>query len=82
MQIADLDPDWAYLNWQREKAIMLNEGKLDRKSKEIIAMVVSILSNCQYCHLAHKSMALMSGATQVELYEVTNGHALFGHNET
>jgi len=29
MQIADLDPDWAYLNWQREKAIMLNQGHIN-----------------------------------------------------
>jgi len=74
---AAVDPDWAALNWNRVKQIMLKQGKLDRKTKEIIAMVVSMVSNCQYCHLAHKTMALMSGATEEDLDEAVKVVELF-----
>ena len=74
---AAIDPDWALANWNRVKQIMLKQGKLERKTKEIIAMVVSMVSNCQYCHLAHKTMALMSGATDEELNETIKVVELF-----
>ncbi|MGQ9751023.1 carboxymuconolactone decarboxylase family protein [Desulfosoma sp.] len=56
---------------------MLKPGALDRKTREIIAMVVSMMNNCQYCHLAHKTMALMSGASEDELHEVLKVVELF-----
>lgn len=74
---AAVDPEWARLNWQREKHIMLADGSLDRKTKEIIAMVVSVMKGCQYCHLAHQTMALMSGATEQELHEAMQVVELF-----
>lgn len=74
---AAVDPDWAASNWKRVKNIMLAEGGLDRKTKEIIAMVVSLMSNCQYCHLAHKTMAGECGATEEELIEAIQIMELF-----
>ncbi|MFP3983001.1 MAG: carboxymuconolactone decarboxylase family protein [Desulfurivibrionaceae bacterium] len=74
---AAVDPDWALNNWSRVKQIMIDQGSLDRKTKEIIAMVVSLMNNCQYCHLAHKTMALMTGATEEELYETMKVMELF-----
>ncbi|MDT8336172.1 MAG: carboxymuconolactone decarboxylase family protein [Desulfurivibrionaceae bacterium] len=74
---AAIDPDWAFTNWSRVKRIMLKQGALDRKTKETIAMVVSLMNNCQYCHLAHKTMALMTGATEEELYETIQVMELF-----
>lgn len=74
---AAVDPDWALNNWSRVKQIMLNQGSLDRKTKEIIAMVVALMNNCQYCNLAHKTMALMAGATEEELYETMKVMELF-----
>ena len=43
-------PNPAYLeaNWNRVKAIMLAEGKLDRLTKEIIAVAVSAVNACNY----------------------------------
>jgi AhpD family alkylhydroperoxidase len=49
---------------------MLAEGALDRKTKEIIALVVSMVNQCEYCSLAHESMARMVGASQEEINEV------------
>ena len=47
--MAASDPGWLEMNWQREKAIMLDEGPLDRKTRELIALTVSIVNNCEYC---------------------------------
>jgi len=67
---AAVDPQWLELNWQRQKLIMLTEGGLDRKTKEIIALAVSMVNHCEYCSLAHESMARMVGASQKEIDEV------------
>ena len=56
---------------------MLAEGSLDRKTKEIIAMIVSVMKGCQYCHLAHHTMALMPGAQVREIHEAMKVVELF-----
>ena len=40
----------AYLesNWNKVKAVMVEPGKLDRLTKEIIAVVVSAVLGCEY----------------------------------
>ncbi|MGB9713119.1 MAG: carboxymuconolactone decarboxylase family protein [Dissulfurimicrobium sp.] len=50
---------------------------MDRKTKEIIAMVVSVMKGCQYCHLAHQTMALCPGATEKEICEAMMAVKLF-----
>jgi uncharacterized peroxidase-related enzyme len=74
---AAVDPSWLELNWLREKQIMIAEGALDRKSKEIIALVVSLVNRCEYCSLAHESMARMVGASKEEINEVKKVVELF-----
>ena len=74
---AEVDPDWLELNWNREQKIMLSEGKLDRKTKELLAMAVSIVNRCQYCSLAHETMATMVGATAAEINEAKQVVELF-----
>ena len=74
---AAVDPEWLELNWQREKKIMIEEGSLDRKTKELIAMTVSLVNGCEYCSLAHEGVALMSGASQEEVNEVKKVVELF-----
>jgi uncharacterized peroxidase-related enzyme len=64
---AVVDPDWLELNWQREKAVMLTPGGLDRKTRELIALTVSLVNRCEYCSLAHETMAIMAGATEQEI---------------
>ncbi len=74
---AAVDPEWLELNWNREKKIMLFEGALDRKTKELIALVVSLVNRCEYCTLAHETMALMTGATEQEINETKQVVELF-----
>ncbi len=65
--MAAADPDWLEMNWYREKKIMIEEGPLDRKTRELIAFAVSVINNCEYCSLAHEKMARMQGASQDEI---------------
>lgn len=44
-----LNPDYLELTWKRVQAIMSKEGKLDKNTKDIIALTVSIMSGCNYC---------------------------------
>lgn len=41
-------PDYLEANWHRIKAIMQEPGKLDKLTKEIIAVAVSAVSGCDY----------------------------------
>lgn len=74
---AAVDPDWLELNWDREKHIMLANRALDRKTKELIAFAVSLVNRCNYCSLAHETMALMAGATPQEIVEAKEVVELF-----
>lgn len=74
---AATDPDWLELNWTRWKSIMGRQRKLDRKTKELVAMAVSLTNNCQYCSLAHEAMSLMVGASEDEINEVKEVTELF-----
>jgi AhpD family alkylhydroperoxidase len=74
---AAVDPEWLALNWEREKKIMLNESALDRKTKELIALTVSLVNRCEYCSLAHETMAKMYGSTDEEIGEIKKVVELF-----
>ena len=41
-------PDYLEANWNKVKAVMVTEGKLDRLTKEIIAVAVSAVNACDY----------------------------------
>jgi alkylhydroperoxidase/carboxymuconolactone decarboxylase family protein YurZ len=41
-------PDFLAANWEKIKAVMQQEGKLDRLTKEIIAVAVSAVMGCEY----------------------------------
>jgi alkylhydroperoxidase family enzyme len=41
-------PDYLEANWNKVKAIMIEPGKLDRLTKEIIAVAVSAVNGCDY----------------------------------
>ncbi len=41
-------PDYLEANWNKMKAVMMEEGKLDRLTKEIIAVAVSAVNACDY----------------------------------
>ncbi len=41
-------PDYLEANWSKVKAVMVRQGKLDRLTKEIIAVAVSAVNSCEY----------------------------------
>ena len=41
-------PDFLESNWLKVKAVMVEAGKLDRMTKEIIAVAVSAVMGCKY----------------------------------
>jgi alkylhydroperoxidase/carboxymuconolactone decarboxylase family protein YurZ len=41
-------PDYLEANWNKVSTIMINPGKLDRLTKEIIALAVSAVMGCEY----------------------------------
>ena len=62
-------PEWLEINWKRVKCIFLKQRVLDRKTKELIAITVSLLNDCDYCLATHESMAIESGITEKEINE-------------
>lgn len=42
------NPDYLEANWSKVKAVMVAEGRLDRLTKEIIAVAVSAVNACDY----------------------------------
>lgn len=59
-------------SWEKyqafEKSIM-TEGAIPLKYKELIALSVSLATQCSYCLEYHRLAALNSGATQDEIAE-------------
>lgn len=41
-------PDYLETNWNKVKTVMVQEGKLDRLSKKMIAVAVSAVMGCEY----------------------------------
>ena len=41
-------PDYLEANWNKVKTVMIEPGKLDRLTKEIIAVAVSAVNSCDY----------------------------------
>lgn len=42
------NPHYLEANWNKVKAVMFASGKLDRLTKEIIAVAVSAVQGCRY----------------------------------
>ena len=42
---------------------------MDRKTKELIALAVSTVNDCEYCKSAHEAMARQMGASLEEVTE-------------
>ena len=50
---------------------VLSPGKLTTKTKELIALALSLSSTCEWCITYHVKMALDSGATEEEILEAS-----------
>jgi alkylhydroperoxidase/carboxymuconolactone decarboxylase family protein YurZ len=42
------NPGYLEANWNKVKAIMIEQGQLDRLTKEMIAVAVSAVNSCDY----------------------------------
>jgi len=71
------DPEWLKSNWEREKRIMLGDGPLDAKTRELIAMAVSVVNHCDYCTSAHEFMARQKGASESDVVHAREVIELF-----
>lgn len=57
---------------------VLKPGKLDLKTKELIALGMGLTSRCKYCIGIHTEKALQAGATPEELWEVATVAMMMG----
>lgn len=67
------NPDYLEMTWRRVQAVMGKEGSLGRKTKDIVALTVSIMSGCEYCTRVYNQAVKHGGLDDVallELYEV------------
>ncbi|MBL6987097.1 MAG: carboxymuconolactone decarboxylase family protein [Methylobacter sp.] len=63
------NPAYLEASWNRYKVIM-GPGTLDRKTKEIIAVAVSVTNGCEYCINAHTAVLKKMGLGDVEITEL------------
>jgi AhpD family alkylhydroperoxidase len=69
-------PEHLELCWTRLKAIM-QPGKVDLLTKEIVALAVSITNGCRYCINSHTAASQKLGLTDEMLGEVLAVVGLF-----
>lgn len=67
-QRRDLTPD-ASAAFQAFQSKVFADGALDQKSKQIIAVAVAHVTQCQQCIRSHTKAALRAGATPQQLME-------------
>ena len=60
------DPSLLKEVWSDVKNLMIKETLIDKKSKEMIYMAVSITNNCSYCTHSHTASAKKLGMTDEE----------------
>lgn len=71
------DPEWFRLNWLRWQKIVGSETGLDRKTKELLALAVSLTNRCEYCSVTHEGAARAFGASSGDVTEVKKIVELF-----
>lgn len=69
-----VNPDYLEATWNKLKVVMA-PSRIDRKTKEMIAVAVSAINNCDYCLRSHTDALRDLGvddATLVELLAVVD----------
>ena len=64
------DPSLLKNVWQDVKNLMVKDTIIDKKTKEMIYMAVSITNNCEYCIKSHTLAAKKKGATDGMINEM------------
>ena len=73
-----VNPEYLEVSWNKIKSVMQNEGHLGGKTKDIVALTVSIMSGCTYCIGVYTETVKSEGlddAALLELYEVIDLYA-------
>ena len=55
-----------FIDWNKK---VMASGKLDKKTKEIIAVACTYMTRCPYCIEGHAKAAIKAGASKEELTE-------------
>jgi uncharacterized peroxidase-related enzyme len=63
-------PSYLEANWNRTKTIMQEPGKLDKLTKEIIAVAVSAVGGCDYCISVHTAAVRRLGLDDEAIFEL------------
>ncbi len=64
------NPAYLEASWNKIRAVMSVQGKLDDLTKEIIALTVSTMNGCRYCIEVYTSAVLNHGLDDDGLTEV------------
>lgn len=67
-QKAALAPDQVEA-WRNFSKTVFQEGALDEKTKQLIAVAVAHVTQCPYCIKAHTPQAMKKGASKEEIME-------------
>ncbi len=68
-----VNPGYLEMTWNKVQAVMGEDGKLGKKTKDIVALTVSIMSGCDYCIGVYNDAVKGAGLDDealLELYEV------------
>lgn len=72
------NPDYLDITWKKIQTVMTKQGKLDSKTKDIIALTVSIMSGSDYCIGVYNEAVKHAGlddAALTELYSIIDTYA-------
>jgi AhpD family alkylhydroperoxidase len=65
-----MNPDYLELTWNRVQAVMSKESKLDKNTKDIIALTVSVMSGSNYCIDVYNEAVKQNGLDDEALIEI------------
>ena len=71
-------PEYLDATWKKVQAIMTKKGKLDSKTKDIIALTVSVMSGCDYCIGVYNETVKHAGLDDealTELYSIIDTYS-------
>ncbi len=71
-------PEYLDSTWKKIQAIMTKQGKLDSKTKDIVALTVSIMSGCDYCIGVYNETVKHAGLDDealTELYSIIDTYS-------
>ncbi len=72
------NPEYLDTTWKKVQAIMTKQGKLDSKTKDIVALTVSIMSGCSYCIGVYNETVRHAGLDDealTELYSIIDTYS-------